>query len=585
MRLLEQLPLWNEAAINVLDVQRIDVLAKDGVQQLQLKSSMILFVSSGQGLLQIDRTSFKFAGFFICHADKGSTLRLTASKGAVQCYSIAYTAVLPRVVQLEPVSRSSASVTPSMDQSSFGFAPAEPFALHHMLQLMHDKWSSDSLLNKFHVKALLHALLYELMEQRQQLAGSLSAALDGVDIVQAYIEAHAHKRIELQQLAVLASCSPRQLQRLFRERLQKGPMEYLIQVRMEKAQRLLQTTSASIGDIAQQVGYQDVYYFSRAFRKYVGISPLQFRQNQQLHPDSHNTKEEHRLLAYSPVVYCAQSETGIILKHMKGELSFKQRPRRIAVLDLQYADQLTTLNKPPAGSVQAAGTIAYFPDYLQRRLTQTVVLGTYEQPNIEAVSSLKPDLIICTEVHEPIYASLAAIAPTAMFKRNEDWRNMLITFGMLVGKEKQATHILQSYEKKTALLSSKLAARLHGQRVALIRPREAFIRVHTAAHRTGAVLYEDLRLPAPQFVANAADTAYHISLDALPNVDANHYFLLSNDYSRQTVIDMQQTDAWNSLEAVKEEHVYTVDAATWIGSYGPLGINRVVEQIASSLLA
>lgn len=162
---------------------------------------------------------------------------------------------------------------------------------------------------------------------------------------------------------------------------------------------------------------------------------------------------------------------------------------------------------------------------------------------------------------------------------------MLITFGMLVGKEKQATHILQSYEKKTALLSSKLAARLHGQRVALIRPREAVIRVHTAAHRTGAVLYEDLRLPAPQFVANAADTAYHISLDALPNVDANHYFLLSNDYSRQTVIDMQQTDAWNSLEAVKEEHVYTVDAATWIGSYGPLGINRVVEQIASSLLA
>lgn len=120
----------------------------------------------------------------------------------------------------------------------------------------------------------------------------------------------------------------------------------------------------------------------------------------------------------------------------------------------------------------------------------------------------------------------------------------------------------------------------------MIRPRDTSIRLHTAIHRTGAVLYADLGLPAPFYITgdSVSDTAYHISLEDLPEVNASHYFLLSNEMFKERVTDMQQSVEWNSLSAVKEHCVYTVDASTWIGSYGPTGINRIVDEVALSLL-
>lgn len=54
----------------------------------------------------------------------------------------------------------------------------------------------------------------------------------------------------------------------------------LIQVRMEVAKRLLDTTNQRIVDISSQVGYSNIAYFSTAFRKYYQVSPQEYRKNQ-----------------------------------------------------------------------------------------------------------------------------------------------------------------------------------------------------------------------------------------------------------------------------------------------------------------
>lgn len=56
--------------------------------------------------------------------------------------------------------------------------------------------------------------------------------------------------------------------------------KYLIKVRLDKAKQLLQTTSLKIADIASQVGYSDVYYFSHSFKKVVGVSPRDYRNEE-----------------------------------------------------------------------------------------------------------------------------------------------------------------------------------------------------------------------------------------------------------------------------------------------------------------
>lgn len=214
----------------------------------------------------------------------------------------------------------------------------------------------------------------------------------------------------------------------------------------------------------------------------------------------------------------------------------------------------------------------------------TEMLGTYEYPDLLAVERLRPDLIICTEVHAPHYERLSRVAPAIMFKRNESWQTILKLFGELTGKQAEADRIIADYLRRTELLSAELAPVLAGKSVALIRPRESIVRVHTASHRTGAVLYRDLGLPAPLFVADtASDTAYHISVDRLPAVHANYYFLLSNE-RMQGGISMTEQSVRGML-GTDQQRIYPVDAATWIGCYGPTGINCIVDQVARALLA
>ena len=59
----------------------------------------------------------------------------------------------------------------------------------------------------------------------------------------------------------------------------KSPINYLIKVRLEKARVILENdTSGSIKNIANAVGYEDVYHFSKLFKKYYGFSPLNYKK-------------------------------------------------------------------------------------------------------------------------------------------------------------------------------------------------------------------------------------------------------------------------------------------------------------------
>ena len=60
------------------------------------------------------------------------------------------------------------------------------------------------------------------------------------------------------------------------------PQEFLIRLRLSKAADLMKGTSGSIGDIAAQCGYPNQLHFSRAFRKRYGLSPREWRAQNQI---------------------------------------------------------------------------------------------------------------------------------------------------------------------------------------------------------------------------------------------------------------------------------------------------------------
>ena len=93
-----------------------------------------------------------------------------------------------------------------------------------------------------------------------------------------HLEMHYTEEISLDHLADIACMSKRSFIRTFHAAMGTAPIAYLIQLRVNHAAVLLRTTDADITDIAFRVGFQDSNYFTRQFRKLLGIPPRHYRQ-------------------------------------------------------------------------------------------------------------------------------------------------------------------------------------------------------------------------------------------------------------------------------------------------------------------
>lgn len=117
-------------------------------------------------------------------------------------------------------------------------------------------------------------LLIQLLQERYGQALRLDKRIQAA---RSYLDEHYAATISLSALAAIASLSPRQLSKLFREQLGMTPAQYQLEKRMQQSWQLLESTSLPIQQIADQVGYESLAAFSDRFRKHFGRSPRYFR--------------------------------------------------------------------------------------------------------------------------------------------------------------------------------------------------------------------------------------------------------------------------------------------------------------------
>lgn len=97
-------------------------------------------------------------------------------------------------------------------------------------------------------------------------------------VVMDYIEQHYSEPVHARKLAELAHLSLSQFERRFKTLFQVTPIQYLIRVRLNKACRILISSSAKVTEIAIQCGFYDHSHFIRKFTATLGISPTNYRQ-------------------------------------------------------------------------------------------------------------------------------------------------------------------------------------------------------------------------------------------------------------------------------------------------------------------
>lgn len=118
--------------------------------------------------------------------------------------------------------------------------------------------------------SLLYDILYMLLSESNTMSPHLNKAIT-------YIEEHfPESELSSSALAEAAGISEVYLRRLFQKQFGISPKQYILDMRIKKAQQFL-TANMKIGDIAERCGYTSVYHFSRSFRQYTGASPTEYR--------------------------------------------------------------------------------------------------------------------------------------------------------------------------------------------------------------------------------------------------------------------------------------------------------------------
>lgn len=181
-------------------------------------------------------------------------------------------------------------LSPLLDSAagkSLALTPEVPWQAQG-IQAIQQAWQrcvEEGLGYEFQVREALSQLILLLvqhLEDPQQQPPSEKSLRDNqrMKAMLQYIQLHFAEPITVQQLAASALISPSECLRCFHSTIGTTPIQYVKELRIQKAAQLLRSTRLSVSQVAEQCGFQEKSYFARTFRACKGCLPSQYRQRE-----------------------------------------------------------------------------------------------------------------------------------------------------------------------------------------------------------------------------------------------------------------------------------------------------------------
>lgn len=123
------------------------------------------------------------------------------------------------------------------------------------------------------------SLFWKLADAMVNNMKQVSFAGGYVERTKSHIHSYYMENINIGGIAAQIGIDRSYLSRLFKEREGVSPQKYMILYRVRLAKSLLQTTDMPVSDIARMVGYSDAMDFSKIFKRYTGVSPVNWRKS------------------------------------------------------------------------------------------------------------------------------------------------------------------------------------------------------------------------------------------------------------------------------------------------------------------
>lgn len=151
--------------------------------------------------------------------------------------------------------------------------PADAECISRLMDLL-DGWGEVDGLARLRLHIRFQELVVLLLEQREKSFTS-SVERDVEKTIQ-YLQREYSKDIRIEKLAEQTALSRVKYNDIFKTMTGKTPVQYLTELRIDRAKQLLIGSDQRLKEIAEQTGFRDEYYFSRRFKQSVGLSPIQF---------------------------------------------------------------------------------------------------------------------------------------------------------------------------------------------------------------------------------------------------------------------------------------------------------------------
>ncbi|SFC23679.1 iron complex transport system substrate-binding protein [Alkalibacterium subtropicum] len=287
----------------------------------------------------------------------------------------------------------------------------------------------------------------------------------------------------------------------------------------------------------------------------------------------------------------------ITVSGVLGDVELEEPAQKVVALEWTYAEDLLAVGVQPAGVADIEGYNSWVQ--IEEEFDESVVdVGTRQEPNLEAIAELEPDLIIGIKFrHEAIQTELESIAPTVFFdpypsdETISQYDEMESTFKEIaeaVGKRNEAEDVLAdldaTYEAAKARIED---ADLKTNDVILTQAFSASqapeIRLFTQ-NALASVILEKIGLnnvhETDEFEVYGFST---VNVEALTKYEDANYLYVVQDSDNIYENQLKDNQVWNGLFFVEEERTYPLGGDAWLFG-GPLSAKVVAERISNTLV-
>ncbi|MGV9309171.1 MULTISPECIES: ABC transporter substrate-binding protein [unclassified Nonomuraea] len=275
-----------------------------------------------------------------------------------------------------------------------------------------------------------------------------------------------------------------------------------------------------------------------------------------------------------------------VIKHAMGETKIPAQPKRVVALDQSFVDAVLTLETPVVGYTTYRSIDDKLPDYLgevaQQYGKEATPVGTLEQPSLEKIMALKPDLIVSAKVrHEALYSKLSQIAPTVFSETTGAiWKENIRLMGQALGKEDLADTRIKAFEERAATIGDEIKKKDGAlPTVSVVRfAGEPTTRLYVENSYSGIVLKDvGFTRPADQ-PKDPKAIAVDISQERIAEFDADHIFV--STYADPSAEAPKQQFVNNPLWGKLKGKKHDVADTTWMSAVGIQGAHSMLDDIA-----